>query len=327
MKAEALNLYGLIAVIVQSVTSLAWPAAFLIAVWLFREKLNELLPLFRVKYKDFDAFFFSLEKAEKEAAALPKTPQNQEAEAKPTPEEVNRFEEIASNSPGLAIMEARNQLDDAIWSLATATGVVGKPPRSSETTVLVRKLRERGTIDAPLSALLTNLLALTSETARGRYATRDEALRIGKLTTEAVMQLATTELLLETASAAGKMRGAEAPLMACRTTPVLSMPMQATPIDCRQHISSAPGARACTGHAKPHHLSPRFHRPQASGDGALMDAPAASKLPLYLRAGSRPHLHQDFPQTCVTLAPLHGRRRRPRTGCSRVPTSRGVAMA
>jgi hypothetical protein len=38
--------------IVQSLVSLAWPAAFVAAVWLFREKSTALLPLLRFKYKD-----------------------------------------------------------------------------------------------------------------------------------------------------------------------------------------------------------------------------------------------------------------------------------
>ena len=67
MAAEPMNGYGVIAVIIQSVASLAWPAAFVFAVWLFRKELVGLLPLLRVKHKDWEASF---DRAEKEAAAL-----------------------------------------------------------------------------------------------------------------------------------------------------------------------------------------------------------------------------------------------------------------
>jgi hypothetical protein len=41
--------YQFIASFFQSLVSLAWPAALLIAVLLFRERLRSLLPLLRVK--------------------------------------------------------------------------------------------------------------------------------------------------------------------------------------------------------------------------------------------------------------------------------------
>jgi hypothetical protein len=43
--------------IVQSLVSLAWPAAFVAAVWMFREKLIQLLPQLRAKYKDVEISF------------------------------------------------------------------------------------------------------------------------------------------------------------------------------------------------------------------------------------------------------------------------------
>jgi hypothetical protein len=46
------NGYGLTASIIQSIVSLAWPAAIVAIVWLFRDKLVDLLPLLRVKHKE-----------------------------------------------------------------------------------------------------------------------------------------------------------------------------------------------------------------------------------------------------------------------------------
>jgi hypothetical protein len=49
--------YQFSAAIFQSIASLAWPAALVACVWLFREKLSTLLPLLRMKYKDLDVSF------------------------------------------------------------------------------------------------------------------------------------------------------------------------------------------------------------------------------------------------------------------------------
>jgi len=42
----SMNGYQFIAALFQSLVSLAWPAAFAFAVWLFREKLNSLAAAF-----------------------------------------------------------------------------------------------------------------------------------------------------------------------------------------------------------------------------------------------------------------------------------------
>jgi hypothetical protein len=88
--------YQFIASLFQSLTSLAWPTALIVAVWLFRERLLSLMPLLRVKYKDFDVSF-RLDQTEKDAAALP--PQVGGPVSNPTPEEKTRFEQIAELSP------------------------------------------------------------------------------------------------------------------------------------------------------------------------------------------------------------------------------------
>ena len=71
--------YQFIAAILQSVVSLAWPAAIFGSVWLFRDKLRTLLPLLRMKYKDLDVSF-RLDEAEKEAAKIPPTPPSPDLE-------------------------------------------------------------------------------------------------------------------------------------------------------------------------------------------------------------------------------------------------------
>jgi hypothetical protein len=91
----------LLASIIQSIASLAWPFALVVAVWLFREKIAELLPRFRAKYKDLEVSF-RLDQAEKEAAGLPPAPAS--PEATPTQEEKNKFVQIAEISPRAAIL-------------------------------------------------------------------------------------------------------------------------------------------------------------------------------------------------------------------------------
>src|SRR2546430_842534 len=107
--------YQFISSILQSLGSLAWPISFVIAVWLFREKLNSLLPLLRMKYKDLDVSF-RLDQAEKEAAQIPKAPPSPDLD--PTPEEKSRYEKIAEHSPRAAILEKRAELEQVLRSVA-----------------------------------------------------------------------------------------------------------------------------------------------------------------------------------------------------------------
>src|SRR6185312_8874221 len=93
--------YQFTAAIFQSIVSLAWPAALVAAVWIFKDKITELLPLLRFKYKDFDVSF-RLDEAEKEAEALP-----DQALSEPTPEEADKFALLVGISPRAAIMDRR----------------------------------------------------------------------------------------------------------------------------------------------------------------------------------------------------------------------------
>jgi hypothetical protein len=93
--------YQLFASLFQSLVSLAWPIALVLCVWLFREKLNVLLPRLRVKYGDVEASFL-LDQAEKDAAELP-PPSTSPETTQPTPEERGRFEKLAAISPRAAI--------------------------------------------------------------------------------------------------------------------------------------------------------------------------------------------------------------------------------
>ena len=187
MAAEPMNAYGLIAAIVQSVASLAWPIAFVVAVWLFRQKLKELLPLFRLKYKDLE-MSFRLEQAEKEAAGLPKPPV-EEQQPPPTPEEQSRFNQLANISPRAAMIEMRRELDDAIRRTASRLRVLEANEVSSLT--LTRVLRSIGAIDEHTSALLDDLRKIgnTAAHAPGNGFSKEDAKRYWELTNQAIQRL------------------------------------------------------------------------------------------------------------------------------------------
>lgn len=79
---------------------------------MFRQKLTDLLPHMRLKHKDTE-ISFRLDKAEEEAASLPAPPM-ETADAAPTPEEQDRFEQLANVSPRAAILELRVALEEAL---------------------------------------------------------------------------------------------------------------------------------------------------------------------------------------------------------------------
>jgi hypothetical protein len=179
--------FQFISSLVQSVASLAWPAAFVVAAWLFREKLVELLPHLTVKHKDWEASF-RLEKAEAEAAALPPaaapTPEQQ-----PTPEEKSRFEQLAELSPRAAILEARSELSQVVEEMATHLGALPIKPRSLLEGI--RALRNSKMIDPTTSALLNDLRVVGNEAAHNPDVgvTKEEAMRFRALTDTVLRQL------------------------------------------------------------------------------------------------------------------------------------------
>jgi hypothetical protein len=180
--------YQFTASIFQSLVSLAWPAALVACVWLFREKLSALLPLLRMKYKDFDVSF-RLEQAEKEAAEIPPPPTSPDLE--PTPEEKSRFEKVAEHSPRAAILEKRYELEQVLKSAAEpfVSSSIAKSWKTLPVTTAVRALRLKNLIDERTSALLDDLRAIGNRAAHSRGGeefTTDEALRFGKLTDEAI---------------------------------------------------------------------------------------------------------------------------------------------
>jgi hypothetical protein len=178
--------YQFIAALFHSLVSLAWPAAVFGSVWLFRDKLRALLPLLRMKYKEFDVSF-RLDEAEKEAAKIPPTPPSPDLE--PTPEERTRFEQLAKISPRAAIVEIRSELEEAVKGVLQRRGrFLDKPVTTLAAT---RILRGEKVIDEATSALLDDLRVIGNDAVHNgnREFTMDEALRVRKLADQVIQHL------------------------------------------------------------------------------------------------------------------------------------------
>src|SRR5712671_1233926 len=165
--------------ILKFLAALAWPTGFVAAVWLFREKLVQLLPSLRVKGGSWEVSF-RLDEAEKEAKALPPAPTT-EPEGIPTAEEKQKFEKLSTISPRAAILEARTDVEEAVRSLARTATLLS--PKVQSLLGLTRLLRSRGVIDANTSALLDNLRSIGNTAAHDLDAefTTDDAWRFGGL--------------------------------------------------------------------------------------------------------------------------------------------------
>jgi hypothetical protein len=178
--------YQFIAALFQSLISLAWPAAIVVVVWLFRGKLVDLLPLARVKYKDLE---FRFQEAEKEAAKLPPIPDSPDTE--PTPEEKSRFEQLAKLSPRGAILEVRADLEEAVRTFARTIGLIDDKVYRPY-AALLRLMQRHELVDQNTSALLHDLRAIGNAAAHNQSdPTEDEALRFYALAEKLIRQLNT----------------------------------------------------------------------------------------------------------------------------------------
>ena len=175
------------------IDSLAWPAAVAGSIFIFREKLVELLPRLRVKYKDAEVNF-RLEQAEKEAEALPPPPEDA---PEPTPEEKSRFEQVAEISPRAAMLEVRTEIEVAVRDLAKAANLLS--PKVQSTLGLTRLLRSRGLIKPHTSALLDHLRVLGNDAAHdmGTEYSVDDALRYRELANRAITQLLQVQSIID----------------------------------------------------------------------------------------------------------------------------------
>lgn len=182
--------YQFLASLFSSLVSLAWPAALVACVWLFRERLNSLLPLLQMKYKDFDVRF-RWEQAEIDARQIAATPS---AEEEPTPEEDQIFERLVEISPRSAIMDKRRDLEAAVMTAVERHADTENAPQN--VLMATRLLRKRGIVGPYLSGLLDNLRAIGNAAAHehDKEFSKEDALRFRSLTDEAVQLLSAARM-------------------------------------------------------------------------------------------------------------------------------------
>ncbi|MCG2665943.1 DUF4145 domain-containing protein [Bradyrhizobium sp. GCM10023182] len=180
--------FTLTAEIVKAVTSMvaafAWPIGLLGVLLSFRKKLNELLPLLILKYKDVQ-ISFGLDKAEEDAKRLPEPP---EPELVPAPDvdEKSRLDALARLSPRAAIMQARADIETAVNSFASAVGMSRGRASFPKT---VSELDRNQLIDKTTVDLLHELRQIGNAAAHNMSEpTETEALRYQELAYRLVRQ-------------------------------------------------------------------------------------------------------------------------------------------
>jgi hypothetical protein len=185
-----------IADVIKSLVSLAWPAALVTAVWLFREKLTELMPLLRLKYKDIDVSF-RLDQAEKEAEALSPPVPNDTPE--PTPEETDKFNRLVRISPSSAIAEKSREVEAALAEFGSAIELKERQPLGW--VGWTRILRKHELIDSATAGLLDDLRSVRNAAVHGGRTelSADDAYRFGALADKLITSLKQASLYSQNA--------------------------------------------------------------------------------------------------------------------------------
>lgn len=159
-----MNGYDLIASLFQSLTSLAWPAAAVVCVYLFREKLNEILPHLHFKHKETE-ISFRLAEAAKEAEELTAKEPALAAPAERLPDRLLRLAEI---SPSAAIMEGWKDVEEAIKHVLInrlGPGHIGEKMGLIIPKKLLLQLQAEGEIDRETVNLFSDLLKIRNDVA------------------------------------------------------------------------------------------------------------------------------------------------------------------
>jgi hypothetical protein len=131
--------------------ALAWPAAAVVCVWMFKERLQGLLPLLHMKYGGFDVSF-QLDQAERDAEKLPQPPKTLPP---PTPEEQQRHDEVAQLDPVASIAGCRAEVETAMSALAQSAKLAVPNPFAMLNNT--RLLRQHDLIDRETGLLLDDL--------------------------------------------------------------------------------------------------------------------------------------------------------------------------
>jgi uncharacterized protein YutE (UPF0331/DUF86 family) len=173
----------LVKAIASMIAAFAWPTSIFLIVWLFRGKLNELLPQLILKHKDWQ-ISFGLAKAEEEAKKLPAA--STDPKAQPTLQEKMHLEQLAIQSPRAAILAAGANVDKAVNQFAEAVGL--SKSQTPSTTVL-SELGRHELIDRNTVALLNELRQIRNAAAHNiSEPTVGEAQRFQVLATQLIRQ-------------------------------------------------------------------------------------------------------------------------------------------
>ncbi|HWN50751.1 MAG TPA: hypothetical protein VNO18_13185 [Xanthobacteraceae bacterium] len=174
---------GLVKSFTTMIGALAWPAGIFGIVWLFRKKLNELLPLLILKHKDWQVSF-GLDKAEEEAEKLPPVPA--EAEGQLSLQEETGLAMLAKLSPRAAIMDAWARVDIAVNNFAQAVKLSSSRTANS---MIVKELSRNELIDSNTVKLLNELRQIRNTVVHSMSEpTETEALRYQVLAGQLVRQ-------------------------------------------------------------------------------------------------------------------------------------------
>ncbi|MBC7150799.1 MAG: DUF4145 domain-containing protein [Rhizobium sp.] len=179
-----------VASIVQSLVTIAWPAAVVLSVWMFRNEIRPLLPMFRLKHKDTE-ISFRLDEAERAAEQLPPSPS---ADTPETQAEQTKFERLAAISPRSALIEIRREIQDA---LAYTAGIRGlDAARKFGPRNMLRKLSEAGVITPTVFPLFDDIIAIGNIAAHDSSVdfTIEQALRYRELADRALAWLSTSSV-------------------------------------------------------------------------------------------------------------------------------------
>lgn len=170
-----------IASIVGSLVALAWPAAIVASVWLFRKEIRRLLPMLKLRHGDTEVSF-RLEDAERTIEQLPP----QQPEEKPLPEEIDKFAELARLSPRSAVLQLRREVEEILKREAREHHI-----QFTSTRQVMRVLRSRNLIGSIAASLLDDVLAIGNVAAHessAPFSTKD-AIRYREIVDRAVSLL------------------------------------------------------------------------------------------------------------------------------------------
>jgi len=163
-----MNGYALIASLFQSLVSLAWPLAAVICVYLFREKLKEILPRLHLRHKETE-ISFRLAEAAKEADELAAKEPSATAPSERFPDRLLKLAEV---SPSAAIMEGWKDVEEAVHEVSInrfGPSYAGEKKGLVAAKNLVFQLQVEGQIDRETVNLLGDLMKIRNEVAHATY--------------------------------------------------------------------------------------------------------------------------------------------------------------